>query len=956
MMLRLINLLVFLMFCGLLNVNAQNISLTLRNATVKEAIEAVKSKTGKSFFFKVGDVNMNGRVSLSVDNAPVEEVLSLIFKGQPVGYEVKENNIVLFRQTAPEAKGRVVTGRVTDDNGEPLVGVNILLDGECLAITDLDGNYTLQAPEGKELTYSYVGYGNQKRKVRGRGSVDVVLTDDSKLLDEVVVVGYGTQKKVNLTGAVGYIDSKAIENRPVSNLGQAIQGAIPNLNISFGSGKPGESTMMNVRGFASINQESKPLVLIDGVEGSIDKINPRDVESISVLKDASSAAIYGARAPFGVVLVTTKRGKSGEARVNYNGRFSFSKQTTSTDFMTSGYDAAMLVDEFQRSFNGSTYTRYSAEDYAELEKRRYDKVENPERPWTVVKNIGGRDTYMYYANFDWYNYLIDTSRPTWNHNVSISGGNDKINYMVSGNFNDQKGIYAQNPDRYMSANFRARVFAKVKPWLDVNVTSAMFFSRYKAPGLGNGDNMANYTFHAMPFLMPYNPDGTNVFQTSIIAQQPTDGVHIMTADGFSHSVNKKREYVNTVALTFNIIEGLKFNVDYSLKYGISDYIHRSADAKFSQYPGVEQPVTGDLFKNKLRQRFEQTMYHNVNAYANYDRTFANHHVYGVAGFNYEQNEYKHVYATQLNVQSDNLNDFNLGDKTKDVTVNGGHTEWALLGYFGRLGYDYAGKYLGEVNLRWDASSRFPLDQRSGLFPSVSLGYRISEEAFFSPLRSVVSNLKIRGSIGKLGNQAISDCYPYIQSIGMNINEGYLLDGSYVTYANVSAPPASNLTWETIVSKNLGIDLSLFNNRLTFSTDLFIRDTKDMLVPGKRLPGVFGASSPKENAADLTTRGFELTIGWNDQFNLLGKPFSYNVAFSLADSHSRITKFDNPMKEFSKSVYYEGMEIGEIWGYHVSGLFQTDEEAKAYQDRIDHSFIAKNILETATGKYKGLHAI
>ena len=370
MMLRLINLLVFLMFCGLLNVNAQNISLTLRNATVKEAIEAVKSKTGKSFFFKVGDVNMNGRVSLSVDNAPVEEVLSLIFKGQPVGYEVKENNIVLFRQTAPEAKGRVVTGRVTDDNGEPLVGVNILLDGECLAITDLDGNYTLQAPEGKELTYSYVGYGNQKRKVRGRGSVDVVLTDDSKLLDEVVVVGYGTQKKVNLTGAVGYIDSKAIENRPVSNLGQAIQGAIPNLNISFGSGKPGESTMMNVRGFASINQESKPLVLIDGVEGSIDKINPRDVESISVLKDASSAAIYGARAPFGVVLVTTKRGKSGEARVNYNGRFSFSKQTTSTDFMTSGYDAAMLVDEFQRSFNGSTYTRYSAEDYAELEKSR----------------------------------------------------------------------------------------------------------------------------------------------------------------------------------------------------------------------------------------------------------------------------------------------------------------------------------------------------------------------------------------------------------------------------------------------------------------------------------------------------------------------------------------------------------------------------------------------------------
>ena len=954
-MLRLINLLVFLMFCGLLNVTAQNISLTLRNATVKEALEAVKSKTGKSFFFNVGDVDMNGRVSLSVDNEPLEKVLSLIFKGQPVGYEIKDNNIVLFRQTDSKSGGCTVTGRVTDENGEPLVGVNILLDGECLAITDLDGNYALSVPEGSELTYSYIGYSNQRRKIRKKGSLDIILSDDAKLLDEVVVVGYGTQKKVNLTGAVGYIDSKSIENRPVSNLGQAIQGAVPNLNITFASGRPGESTQMDIRGFASINQESKPLVLIDGVEGSIDNLNPRDVESISVLKDASSAAIYGARAPFGVVLVTTKKGRSGEARINYNGRFSFSKQTTSTDYLTNGYEAAMLVDEFMRSYNGSTYTRYSAEDYAELEKRRYDTVENPERPWTVVKNVGGRDVYMYYANFDWYNYLIDNSRPTWNHNISISGGNDKVNYMVSGNYNQQKGIYVQNPDRYRSANFRARVNAKVKPWLDAYVISGMSYSQYKAPGLDNGNNMPNYTFHAMPFLMPYNPDGTHVFQTSIIAQQPTDGVHIMTADGYTHSLDKKREYVNTVGLTFNIIEGLKFDVDYSLKYGIKDHISRTADAKFSQYPGVTQPVSGSLFKNKLRQTFEQTMYHSVNAYASYDRTFGNHHAYGVAGFNYEQNEYKRVYATQLNVQSDNLNDFNLGDKTKDVTVEGGHTEWALLGYFGRLGYDYAGKYLGEFNLRWDASSRFPRHRRSGLYPSFSLGYRISEEAFFSPLRNVVSNLKVRGSIGKLGNQAISDCYPYIQSIGMYVNNGYLLDGAFMTYASVGAPPAGNLTWETIITKNLGIDLGLFNNRLTFSTDLFIRDTKDMLVPGKRLPGTYGASSPKENAADLTTRGFELTIGWNDQFMLLGKPFSYNVAFSLADSHSRITRYDNPMKEFSKSIYYEGMEIGEIWGYHVSGLFQTDEEAKAYQEQIDHSFIAKNILETASGSYKGLHA-
>lgn len=958
MMKKKLGLFTLLLLCWCTLIQAQNVSLNLKNVTVKEALEAVRKQTGKSFFFNVNDVNMNQRITMNIKDESLEKALTLILEGQQLNYEIRDNHIVLSKLQAKVQVGKelAVNGKVTDAAGELLIGVNVAVDGVGVGITDIDGNYYMKVPVGSTLTFTYVGYKPLSVKVKDKTTINIRMEEDNNALDEVVVIGYGTQKKVNLTGAVGYTDAKAIENRPVATLGQAIQGTIPNLNISFGSGKPGEATNMNIRGFASINEESKPLILIDGIEGSIDNLNPRDVESISVLKDASSSAIYGARAPFGVILVTTKKGKSGKMQINYNGRFSFSTETTNTDFITTGYDAAKLVDGFMRSYNGSSYTRYTEDDYKELEARRYDKTENPERPWTVVQNRTGEDTYMYYANFDWYNYLIDSSRPTWDNNVSISGGTDKINYLVSGNFNTQTGIYAQNPDKYKTGNLRARLNAEVKPWLSLNFATSFFSSKYSAPGLGHGNNLPNYTFHAMPFLMPYNPDGTHVFSNPVISEQPTDGVHIMTADGNSKSVEDKKQITYTVGATFKLYKGLSLNTNYSFKYNTVDYMERTAKSAILSTSGGTEDAGGHLFKNKLRQLNERTYYHSVDAYLSYDQSFGGHNLRAVAGFNYEQSAYKRIYGTKLNIQSNNLNDFNLGDIGKDVTLEGGQDEWALLGYFGRLGYDWKGKYLAEVNVRWDASSRFPKDQRAGIFPSFSAGWRISEEKFFEPVRNVISNLKVRGSIGALGNQAVKDCYLYLQKLSMVQFDGYLIDGEKLTYAEVSPPPtAGNLTWETIIHKNLGIDLGFFDNRLTYSADVFIRDTRDMLIPGKVLPGVYGATQPRENAADLRTKGFEMTLAWNDSFTLLDKPFSYNLSLSLADSRSHITKYDNPLKEFSKSSYYVGMEIGEIWGYHVSGLFKTDEEAKAYQEAIDHSYVCKNILETAIGENKGLKA-
>lgn len=950
-------LLAFLLLCNIAIVQAQNITLNLKNVTVKEAIEAVKEQTGKSFFFNVNDVDLNRRVNIVLKEASLGDALSQILQGQNIGYEVKENHIVLTKKITKKADPFIrISGQVTDESGVPLIGVNISVKDGANTVTDIDGNYSIQAAPGTTLTFSYIGFLSQKVKVNDQRNINIQLVEDTKALNEVVVIGYGTQKKANLTGAVDAISSKEIEDRPVATLGRALQGAVPNLNISYGSGRPNEGTSINIRGFGSINEEAKPLVLIDGVEGDLDNINPRDVESISVLKDASSAAIYGARASFGVILVTTKKGETGDAKVNYNGRFSFSGSTVCTDFITTGYDAAMLVDEFFRSYNGTTYTKYTAEDYAELEARRYDKVENPDRPWTVVKNIGGIDQYMYYANFDWYNYLISHTRPTWDNNVSISGGTKKMNYFISANYHTEEGIYKQNPDHFNTANLRARISGDIKDWFNLTVTTHLYHSQYKAPGLENGDNIPNYTFHALPFMMPYNPDGSWVFSNAVIAQQPTDGVHIMTGDGTTFTNDKNKRLTTTVNAIFKFYKGLTFHANYSFRYDTQDKVVRTSMAEYSTEPGVIVSTgSANLFKNKLRQHSNSEYYHMIDAYLNYDNTFNGHHVRGVLGFDYEQDYQKNLYSYMLNLQSNELNDFNLGDPSKDVYLEGGQYEWALESFFGRVGYDWKGRYLAEVNMRWDASSRFRRDKRAALFPSVSAGWRVSEEPFFAPIRNTFSNFKIRGSYGSLGNQAISSPYPYIQTLNLVQMDNYLANGEFLTYASVSPPTSGNFTWETVIHKNIGVDLGFFNNRLSFTGDMYIRDTKDMLVPGKTLPATYGTSSPQENAADLRTKGYELTISWNDKFNLAGKPFTYGVSFSLGDNISKITKYDNPTKDFNVSSYYEGMTIGEIWGYTIDGLFQSDEEAAAYQAQVDHSLIAKNILQTAVGEYKGLKA-
>ena len=940
--------------------HGQLTALTAGNSmyTVKSVLSYIEKNSNYVFVYNAEvQKMMPNRVRVNLDGRPALQILDEMCAATGLAYKAQGNQISLAQaknaQSGQPDKGqkRRIKGNVSDAKGEPIVGATISEKGGTGGtITDINGDFTLELTPGNLVTVSYVGF--KPQTVKPTEGMHVTLDEQTRGLDEVVVIGYGTKKKANLIGAVSTVGAEELKDRPVTNLGQMLQGQVPNLNISFGTGTPGESATLNIRGKTSLTNSGAPLVLIDGVEGSIDRINPNDIESVSVLKDAASAAIYGARAGFGVVLITTKSNKDGQAHINYNGRFSFSAPTTKTDFMTVGYDVARLVDEFNTAKTGSSYSGLNADDYKMLEERRYDTTENPARPWVVVDPQDGR--YHYYGNFDWYNYIFDFSQPTWNHNLNVSGGTDKMNYMISGGMNDHDGLYALNTDKYSTRTLMAKFNAEVTPWLRVFSTASLFKSKYKQAGYDyeGGGNVGNLVFHAMPWIVPVNPDGTNVYLLPNNKDKPADGFAAMLRTGNGFTQVGKTEQTYAIGAVLKVMEGLEITGKLTYRNYAKEKQARAANIQYAIRPNEVLTASGWPFNNKLkdgRDTYENYVY---DLYANFHRTFADvHNVSAVVGSNYERGHYKFVEPAGEDLTSDVLNDLALSTGAKSVKSS--QNEFALMGYFARLSYDYNGRYLVEANMRYDGTSRFPRNHRWGFFPSVALGWRISEEAFFAPVRPVVSNLKLRASLGSLGNQITDNSakfnkntfYPYMRLISLanTTTLNYIFDNTQATYASLGDPTSGSLTWETIVTQNVGLDVGLFNNRLSLALDVYRRTTKDMLAAARALPAVYGYNAPYENNGELRTNGFELVVGWNDKFNLAGKPFYYGVNLTLADSKTKITKFKgNESKVLGQD--YEGMEWGEIWGFRIKGIYQSDQEAI---DRgVDQSFLGSRFTDKA----------
>jgi TonB-linked SusC/RagA family outer membrane protein len=827
----------------------------------------------------------------------------------------------------------------------------VLVEGTTTGtISGEDGGFSFSVPAGDiVLDVSNLGYIPQKVTVpAATGNITVYLQENAIQLDAAVVVGYGTQKRVNLTGAVAVVDSKQLADRTAHSVTNMLQGAVPGLNITTSNGKPGSTPAINIRGYASINTTGDPLILVDGAEGDLNRINSNDVESISIIKDASAAAVYGGRATYGVILVTTKSGqaKDGKATVRYSGRFGWEEATTSTDYENRGYWSVYTINKFWQADSGKNYVDYTDYDMQQLLARVNDKTEHPDRPWTVEDTRNGRKQWVYYGNYDWWDMNFRQKRPSQQHSISLSGGNDDVKYMVSGAYDQQTGIQRAIPDVFDKYNLRSKIDFKVNKWIDFSNNTSFYSSKYTSLGDGSVDNTIGYLArHALANFPMQNPDGSWLYSTPYLSYKVANGRHILLNEGTHRNVDLNTDFTNTSRLVLKPLRTLSFTGDFTYRFYQSRNTSRSSPMWYREYPDADLAsyATG-AGQDQLDENINTRNRYSANAYFNYDETFGGaHHLSATGGVNYEYWYRKQLGMWAQNFQTIDKDDMNLviPDVVSGNTltsVSGGQVDYALLGVFARVNYDYKGRYLIEISGRDDGTSRFAKGSRWGLFPSGSIGWRISEEPFFKPAQKYVDNLKLRASLGTLGNQNISDYYAYMRLVtikdfaGYSFNEGTTMG----KYASLDAPLASDLTWERTEQWDLGLDLTMFNNRLNFTADVYIRDTKDMLLPGKMLPSTYGASEPLENAADLRTKGYEIAASWRDQFLLAGKPFEYSVGFNLSDYKSTITKYDNPEKSLSMD-YYEGMEIGEIWGFTTDGFFATDEEAKAYAQEVDLSY-------------------
>ena len=812
-----------------------------------------------------------------------------------------------------------ITGNVTNTAGEPIIGATVLEKGNTTngTITDIDGNFTINLPANATLSISYIGYITQEIQVGYQTSFKVVLKDDTKTLDEIIVVGYGSQKKANLTGAVSSVKmDEALGDRPLLNAADALQGAVPGLFVSNGGNAPGTSKSFQIRGAYSLGVKNsdgtygntiKPLVLIDNVEGDIDMINPEDIESINVLKDAASAAIYGARAAGGVILVTTKRPKGASRfELNYNNNFAFGKAVNLPK-------QAPLMDYLQAYLDCGYSDAYWSLGSPSVSKwmeylTAYQK--DPSSFNTVGDGIYVDESGVpYYLNEkDLYKNFMETSFQM-THNISASGGTDKLRYRISGGYNSNDGVLISDRDKFERMNVNSFISADVTKWFTQEITMSYAHSLQTSPGgMGGVYNTR---------LVSYYPEGELPASVNTLADEDLPLFTPRNQILYSNPVNNKNDNPRIFLKSIlKPLKGLEAVFEYTFDKNIYDYHWYTGQYDYTTIQGGSSKSFVDDYLRKYKQH---TNYNSINVYATYNKDFGNHHFKVMAGFNQESS-----YQETLDTYSYNqavLDVPAMSSGTGTIKATDSYSEYAIRGGFFRVNYNYLDKYLLEVNGRYDGSSKFPKSSRFGFFPSVSPGWQIAQERFMNSTRHWLDGLKLRASYGVIGNQNIN---PYTFTPSMSVNNkatSWIIDDTYVT--SISSLPAlvsQNFTWEKVGTINVGLDVNLFNNRLSGVFEWYQRNTNGMLAPGVQLPAVVGASAPYQNTADMRTRGWELSLNWRDQIGKVG----YRIGFNLSDYKSEIIKYDDNAATKLLSSYYPGQTLGEIWGYVVDGYYTVDD--------------------------------
>ncbi len=878
---------------------AAQVTVTIKDKSLKEALTEIERQSGYSFFYSNVLPDQTAKVNLTAEDRSIGWVLDRLFEGLDISYEIKDDRqIMLSVKSQKPARQDVrktvtVTGTVTDQSGLPVIGAGVLVEGTSDgAVTDGDGKYTLTLSPDAVLKISFLGYQDQTVAVNGRSVVDVMLREDMQFLDEVVVVGYGVQKKVNLTGSVAMIDSDEMAARPISNVATGLQGLLPGVTVTSASGQPGESsTSIRVRGIGTIGN-SNPLVLVDGVEGDINSLNPEDIESVSVLKDAASSAIYGARAANGVLLVTTRKlstGKDAGTRINFGAYFGFQTPTRLPE-MCNAIDYMTLDNEARE--NVGTAKAWQQE--------HFDKVLNGTDP-------------NYFADTDWLGQVLNKFAPQQNYSLNFSGGIGNSGYMLSYRYFDQKGLTSGNSTGEKRHNLRfkidTRMFDRVTLSSNISYTNKNVTSPVNS--LSNGGGAIYNAMRIAPNVPVRYTDGSWAYGGG-----NTNPLAVLRDGG--RASRKAEEFSLVEVLKVDILKGWDVSATYNLTStnGQNEWLYKTIAFNNPEEGLVYEYNKPNSLKVKSLKNLQQTLI----LQTNFDFTFGKHNLGGVVGMSQEWFTSKDFEASRTGLATEDNPTLNLGDPAS-MSNDASASSWAIGSGFGRLSYNYDERYLLEVNLRYDLSSRFHKSNRGGFFPSVSAGWRLSEEKFMAPARKWLDNFKLRASWGELGNQYVgSSNYPYL-SVLEAYTSGISLIGAGATTGYVQKVLANpNLTWETIRMFDLGVDIAMLSNRLTMSFDWFDKNTDNILLQ-LNYPAQIGGKPSEENAGKVNNRGWELDVNWRDTAG----DFSYGIGFNLSDVKNRIVDLAGNAPDLSgNQVRIVGQPIDAFYGYVADGLMTPDD--------------------------------
>lgn len=871
-----------------LNISAQKVTLSVQNISLKEAFRQLEQASDYKIAYNSSQLDASRLISMDARNQEVTDVLAKLLTD--TGCTFKENGkYLVVVPLSEQQQTKHAVGTVTDANGEPIVGANVIVQGTTIGtITDVDGKFELDVPQNATLMISYIGFLDETLVVKGNtGALKVVLREDTQKLDEVVVVGYGTQKRVNLTGSVQSVGAEDLVKRNVSSSSLALQGLVPGMVVSQSSGAPGATASIQIRGTGSINSNNSPLVLIDGVEGDMNSIDMNAIESISVLKDAASASIYGSRASNGVILVSTKRAKDTKVTVTYN-----------------GYVGLRTPTEMPQEVDAVTYMEA-------INLARANNNQEPTYSQDIIQTYltqGADNIHNYDTN--WKDLLLNNAALTHNHSLSLSGGTEAIKTFVNASYNYEDGLIPNNDFNRFA--LRSNTDAKITDWMRASLNLNIRRTNTLQPTVGANSIMRN-VLSFNPLFGAVNSDGTWAN-----GQNGNNPLAMSQVGGTSKSDNNDLDVKGTVVIT--PVKGLELLGSYSSRRFESktDAFQNTYDTYeggnfLMSYPSVKSRSEG--WSRYIKNQF--------NAQATYENTFADKHYLKVlVGFQTDQFKNKSFGGSRKGFYYDGYELMNHGDGST-ASNYGSESELTMMSYFGRLNYTFADRYLVEFTGRYDGSSRFKSDNRWGFFPSASVGWRISEESFFESLRQHIDNLKIRASYGSLGNQDINGYYPYAATLASGAAYWFGNDKSYSSGIYASDLSNSAITWEKSRQVDVGLDVTALHNRLDLTFDYYVRTITNMLQKFP-VPMAVGLSSPWENAGDMRNNGWDLSVTWRDQIGRV----RYSVTANLSDVKNKVTNLFGNEYINDNNTTQEGYPIYSWYGYVADGYFQSQEEIEA----------------------------